>query len=167
MQIDETKVGKRKDNRGKRRKGIWILGIISEEERGRVVLEVIEGRDHESIIPIIKKHVAPGTTIKTDCLATYDILKRLGFNHAPVNHSLYLVEPWTGLNTNLIEGSWFHFKASLPKAGLHSQTDCYGSYLYQFTYQRLTRYQYPDADPLLVFLRLWGETVKVSATAAQ
>lgn len=70
MQIDETKVGKRKDNRGKRRKGIWILGIISEEERGRVVLEVIEGRDHESIIPIIKKHVAPGTTIKTDCLVT-------------------------------------------------------------------------------------------------
>ena len=45
-------MGKRKDNRGKRRKGIWILGIISEEERGRVVLEVIEGRDHESIIPI-------------------------------------------------------------------------------------------------------------------
>jgi hypothetical protein len=73
------------------------------------------------------------------------------------------VEPWTGLNTNLIEGSWFHFKGSLPKSGLHSQKTCYEGYLYQFTYQRLVRYQYPDADPLLVFLRLWGEALKVEA----
>lgn len=159
-QIDETKIGKRKDNRGRRAKGMWILGITSEEERGRFILEVIDTREIQSIIPIIQKHVAVGTTIKTDCLRTYDCLNDLGYKHIAINHSDFLVDPWTGANTNLIEGSWLHFKASLPKSGLHSVQKCYTGYLYQFTYQRLVRYQYPDSDPLLVFLRLWGEALK-------
>lgn len=162
-------MGKRKDNRGKRHKGIWVLGIISEEERGRVVIEIIDRRDIDSIIPIIQKRVAPGTTIKTDCLATYDCLTRLPerYKHFAVNHSVHLVEPFTGLNTNLIEGTWSHFKASLPRFGLHSDKGCYEGYLYQFAYQSLVRYQYPTADPFLVFLRLWGEAVKVNAEAEE
>ena len=153
-------MGKRKDNKGKRRKGIWILGIISEQERGRIVLEVIEGRDHESIVPLIEKHVGKGRTIKTDRLKSYERHKDLGYEHVVVNHSVGLICPWTGVNTNLIEGSWFHFKDSLPKSGLHSHKKCYAGYLYQFAYQRLVRYQYPKADKFLVFLRLWGEVMK-------
>lgn len=159
-------MGKRKDNRGKRRRGIWVLGIISEEERGRVVLESIEGRDIDSIIPIILKHVAPGTTIKTDCLATYHCLQYLPshpalakYKHVTVNHSKELVCAYTGININLIEGTWPHFKRSLPSGGLHSDKTCYAGYLYQFAYQRLVGYQYPGADPFLVFLRHWGELI--------
>lgn len=156
-QIDETKVGKRKDNRGRRVKGIWILGIISEEERGRVVLETIEARDIESIIPIIQKHVALGTIIKTDGLATYHCLKYKGYQLQVVNHSDHLVDPWTGLNINLIEGNWLHFKRSLPGGGLHSRKECYDGYLCEHAFRRLVRDRYPNADPFLVFLRLWGE----------
>lgn len=155
-------MGKRKDNRGRRRKGIWVLGIISEEERGRVVIEVIQTRGTDSIIPVIQKRVAPGTTIKTDKLNVYECLKNLQerYKHFAVNHSVHLVEPFTGLNTNLIEGTWAHFKASLPQFGLHSEDGCYESYLYQFAYQHLVRDRYPNDDSLLVFLRLWGEVVK-------
>ena len=146
---------------------MWVLGIISEEERGRVVLETIDARDIDSIIPIIQKRVAPGTIIKTDGLPTYDCVqylpegvpRHLRYKHVVVNHSHHLVDPWTGVNINLVEGNWFHFKASIPKSGVHSRKTVYASYLSEYAYRRLVRYQYPDADPFLVFLRLWGELV--------
>jgi transposase-like protein len=155
--VDESKFGKRKDNKGRRAKGMWVLGIISEQERGRIVLVPIADRSASTIIPIIKKYVAPGTVIKTDGLTTYGLLKYEGYYHKDVNHSKHLVDPYTGVHTNLIEGSWMHAKKSFPGHSMPATDSAYAEYLYQFAYRRLVKCKYGKQDPFLVFLKLWGE----------
>ena len=55
LQIDESKFGKRKDNRGRWAKGMWVLGIISEEDRGRIIPVPIADREANTILPIVRR----------------------------------------------------------------------------------------------------------------
>lgn len=67
VQIDESKFGKRKFNKGRRVTGHWVLGMIeddSEDVRLEVCPENI--RSSDTLLPLIQKHVAPGTTVCTD-----------------------------------------------------------------------------------------------------
>ena len=54
VQIDESKFGKRKYNRGRRREGQWVLGGIEEDSR-RSFLVPVDKRDRATLLPIIKK----------------------------------------------------------------------------------------------------------------
>jgi ISXO2-like transposase domain len=65
VEIDESKFGKRKYNRGRRVEGRWVLGGV---ERGskKCFLRVVEQRDKDTLVGIIKASVLPGTTIITD-----------------------------------------------------------------------------------------------------
>lgn len=63
VQIDETKVGKRKYNRGRFREGNWILGMIDSEGGYRLEICPENKRDRDTLFPLITKHVAPGTEI--------------------------------------------------------------------------------------------------------
>ena len=62
----------------------------------------MEKRDKETLIPLIEKYVVKGSTIITDCWASYKCLKDLGYKHETVNHSENFVDPITGACTNLI-----------------------------------------------------------------
>jgi transposase-like protein len=135
---------------------MWVLGIISEEDRGRIILVPIADREANTILPIIRKYVAPGTTIKTDGLASYRPLQFEGYFHEDVNHSKHHVDPWTGVHTNLIEGSWMHTKKSFPGHSMPATDRAYAEYLYHFAYRRLVGSKFGDEDPFLVFLKLWG-----------
>jgi len=135
---------------------MWVLGIISEEDRGRIILVPIADREANTILPIIRKYVAPGTTIKTDGLASYRPLQFEGYFHEDVNHSNHHVDPWTGVHTNLIEGSWMHTKKSFPGHSMPATDRAYAEYLYHFAYRRLVGSKFGDEDPFLVFLKLWG-----------
>ncbi|XP_039968917.1 uncharacterized protein LOC120780724 [Bactrocera tryoni] len=67
VQIDESKFGKRKYNKGRRVEGHWVLGMIedgSEDLRLEVCPDNV--RSAEVLIPLIRKNVREGTTIKTD-----------------------------------------------------------------------------------------------------
>jgi transposase-like protein len=123
----------------------------------------LAGRDADSIRPIIKEHVAPGTIVKSDGLNLYKKLPEDGFHHAAVIHDDNLVDPYTGVNTNLIEGTWPHAKNIFPRGGIGSKKETHAGYLNQYAYERMVNYKYAKADPFLVFLRLWGEVVKISA----
>ncbi|RVE50395.1 hypothetical protein evm_004932 [Chilo suppressalis] len=88
VQLDESKFGKRKYNRGRHIEGHWVLGMIedgSEDLRLEVCPDNI--RSAEVLVPLIKKHVKPGTTIHTDYWRAYDCLGQHGFIHKKVNHS--------------------------------------------------------------------------------
>lgn len=58
VEINERKFGKRKYHRGKRVDGVWVFGGI-ERETKKCFFEVVE----DTLIPIIKKYILPGTTI--------------------------------------------------------------------------------------------------------
>ena len=65
VEIDESKFGKRKYNRGRLRDGKWVLGGI---ERGsdNMFMRDVHARDAATLLPIIQNCVEPGTTIITD-----------------------------------------------------------------------------------------------------
>ena len=59
-----------------------------------------------TLIPLIQKHVVPGSTVITDLWAGYRGLQYYGYTHYAVNHSNRahpFVDPRTGAHTNSVE----------------------------------------------------------------
>ena len=54
VQIDESKFGKRKYNRGRRVEGQWVFGGIEEESR-RSFMVPVERRNRDTLLPLIQK----------------------------------------------------------------------------------------------------------------
>lgn len=123
VQIDEAIIRKRKYHRGRKKEQIWIFGAIEEGgERGNdLIIKVVPSRKSEVLIPLIKKIIAPGTTIISDDWKAYSNLEQLGYHHLTVNHSKNFTDPITGANTNLIEGLWAHLRKSFPKSGIRKK----------------------------------------------
>ena len=46
---------------------VWVLGMV-DISRSRCVgiMEIVDSRDAQTLLPIIQQHVRPGTTIHTD-----------------------------------------------------------------------------------------------------
>lgn len=122
VEIDESKIAKRKYHKGHHVEGAWIIGGIQrsklktkiKNENKKMFLLPIKTRDVDNIDRIIKQYVKKGTTIYTDCWKGYNNLKNLGYKHMTVNHSKNFKDPVTGVHTNTIEGSWNGFKQSMP-----------------------------------------------------
>ena len=60
-------------------------------------------RDASTLLPIIQRHIGPGTRIWSDQWAAYNGLNGLGYQHETVNHTIQYVDPVTGVHTNNIE----------------------------------------------------------------
>ena len=122
VEIDESKFGKRKYQRGRLIEGQWVLGGICRETREIFLVALPENkRDRQTLEPLILEHVAPGSTIITDCWKAYDNLGAEGFQHLTVNHSYNFVDPTTGAHTNTVENLWWQIKWQLPD--MHTRTD--------------------------------------------
>ena len=115
VEIDESKFGKRKYNRGKHVEGTWIFGGIERDSNGMFMVTV-NNRKSETLIPIIRKYIKPGTTIFSDYWKAYDCLPEYGYIHGKVNHSKEFKSA-VGVCTNRIESTWRAMKASLPRYG--------------------------------------------------
>jgi transposase-like protein len=114
VEIDESKFGKRKYNRGHRVEGVWVLGMVERTPRRRLVLLVVDNRTKETLSSRISKHVNENSTIHTDCWKGYIDVKNISFEHKTVNHSKGFVNPLDGTHTNTIEGCWYAIKAQVP-----------------------------------------------------
>ena len=75
VEIDESKFGMRKYHKGRRKDGIWVFGGIERDSKN-YFLSSVEDRSAETLTPIIKEHVFPGTTIISDCWKAYSRLER-------------------------------------------------------------------------------------------
>lgn len=113
VQVDETKLGKRKYNRGHRVEGVWVIGGVELTEERKVFLKIIETRDSETISNVLLNYVSVGSTLITDCWRGYVDLQRLGYHHQTVNHSQTFVDPISGACTNTIEGTWNALKMQI------------------------------------------------------
>ncbi|GBN89235.1 hypothetical protein AVEN_197865-1 [Araneus ventricosus] len=109
VEIDESKFGKRKYNRGK--------------------------RVDETLIKITKKNVEPGTTVLLDCWASYNGLTAEGYVHHTVNFK----DPVTGAHTNGIEGTWNAIKTDFQKQGTRRVEGQFGMYLAEYMWRRSHR----------------------------
>ena len=110
VELDESKFGKRKYNRGHRVEGVCVFGMVERTPRRAIRLFEVEKRDARTLCKLVKENVAQGTAIYTDKWKGYTALNTLGFNHQTVNHSENFKDPNTGVHTNTIEGNWAGIK---------------------------------------------------------
>ena len=66
VEVDESKFGKRKYNRGRKVDGCWVFGGI-ERVGKKCFFEIVEDRSAETLIPLIKKYIKKGSIIHSDC----------------------------------------------------------------------------------------------------
>ena len=97
VEMDESKFGKRKHNRG----DSVVFGGV-ERRSGKVFLVAEHDRSQETLLSVIKEWIKPGTSVYSDCWKSYDCLTDEGFEHLKVNHSLTFVDPDSGCLTNTI-----------------------------------------------------------------
>lgn len=116
VEIDESKLSKRKYNVGHRVSGPWVVGGVERTEQRRVFLVPVEDRSRVTLERIIRSHVAPGSIINTDLWKGYGFLdKDESYEHGTVNHSKNFKNPETGVHTNTIEGTWSGLKQCIEK----------------------------------------------------
>lgn len=115
VEMDETYIGG-KIKVAKRGKGNYlknkstVFGMV--QRNGALRSMVVENERRETLLPIVQKNVAEGTTVSTDMHGSYKPLKGLGYKHGRVNHN---IEEWVrGIHhTNTIEGFWSHLKRGI------------------------------------------------------
>lgn len=134
VQIDETKLGKRKYHRGHRVEGVWILVGVELTEARRVFLHRVQDRKAATLEAIIQDHVEPGSIVQTDLWRGYSgIETNLGLIHQTVNHSKCFADPATGVNTNTVEGTNNALKIQIRPRNRTSQVD---EHLSEFIWRR-------------------------------
>lgn len=113
-EIDESKFGKRKYNRGHPVEGVWVLGFAQKGGDKKVRLIQIEKRDKITLTQAVINNVQRGSELFTDGWRGYVDLGVNGFDHKTVNHSEGFVNQETGVHTNTIEGIWCAVKRDIP-----------------------------------------------------
>ena len=74
VEIDETKIGKRKYNRGRRVEGQWVFGGHETNNRGKMFMVTMEVRTKDTLTHLIKKWIEKGSIIISDCWKSYECL---------------------------------------------------------------------------------------------
>ena len=101
----------------------WVFGGV---ERGtkRCFMAVEKDRSQQTLLALIKKYIAPGSIILSDCWKGYKNLRKLlECEHYTVNHTHYFKDPFTHTHTNTIEGTWLMQSVQCPE--VESETTCW------------------------------------------
>jgi len=126
VEVDEALFFKRKYNRGCRKASVWIFGGVESrtcvdgtvlQEKGRMFLVPVPNRGRVTLHGLIRKHIAPGTLVRSDGWKSYTRLGRQ-YRHQVVEHVRNFVNPNNGAHTQTIEGTWKHIRDSLPSGGM-------------------------------------------------
>jgi transposase-like protein len=117
VEIDESKFGKRKYNRGHHVEGVWVLGMVERTNERRIRLTVVDDRTKETLKQKIQNNIFKGSIIHTDCWKGYNGLGSTFNEHKTVNHSKGFKDSSTGTHTNTIEGCWSGIKINIPLRG--------------------------------------------------
>jgi transposase-like protein len=114
--VDESLVARRKpgNRQGRPVREQWVFGGVDLQNH-EFFMELVPQRDAATLLPIVQRSIAPGTTIWSDMWLVYNALPGLGFPHQAVNHSQFFVDPVTGVHTNHIESRWKAMKDTLRR----------------------------------------------------
>ncbi len=116
VQVDESQVSKRKNNVGRPTDGVWVFGGYQTDIH-RGFFEIVEDRSADTLLPLVRKYITPGTTIHSDHWRSYQQVANIPVNpryrHGRVNHSQNFVDPATGVHTQAVESYWGRMKRRL------------------------------------------------------
>ena len=115
VEVDETKLGKRKYHRGHRVEGVWVVVGVERSEERRVFVVAVQDRCAQTLTEVIQQHVHPDSIVHTDLWKGYSSLnENTGMKHMTVNHSKGFINSETGVHTNTVEGTNFAVKRLIP-----------------------------------------------------
>lgn len=144
IEADETYVGGYRP--GKRGRGAGgktiVMGMM--ERDGRINAEVIPNVKLATLKEVVNRNVARGSTVSTDELMSYGLLKSDGYEHGTVRHGAKQYAKFDeekGINhhTNSVEGFWRLFKNSIRSTHIHVSDKYMQSYLDEFTFRNNKR----------------------------
>lgn len=136
VELDESKLGKRKYERGHRVEGVWVVGGIERTEAKRTFIVTVENRSAAALLGIIHRHVLPGSIVFTDMWKGYaGITEVLNLEHRTVNHSVEYVSE-DGTHTNIIEATWCGLKLLVPK---RNRTKDVEGFLWEYMWRKKNR----------------------------
>ena len=145
VEIDESLFCRRKNNVGRMRQEMWVMGGY-EQARRRGFLVRVDRRDAATLLPIIQQWVAPGSIIWSDMWAAYNQLPQLpnmAYQHGTVNHTLHFVDPNTGVTTNRVEAMWSRAKDKFKAGRGPTNREMVADYLAEFMWAQ--RFRGPSA----------------------
>lgn len=119
VQIDESKFNFNvKAHRGHApSEPIWVFGIVDTSFRpARGYMRMVENRDRNTLVAIIREHVRPNTIIYSDEWRAYANIGELEFIHGTVCHKYNFVNPITGVHTQHVESYWNRQKYRIKKS---------------------------------------------------
>ena len=79
VEIDESKFGKRKYNRGHAVEGVWVVGGVERTAEKKAFACKVLRRDAETLRDVITRHVLPGSIIFSDMWRGYDGIEQFGY----------------------------------------------------------------------------------------
>ena len=121
IEVDETYIGRRRHYASKQEAAKnWSLNkqvVAGHAQRGGKVRAVhLPEGTAKTLVPLIRKHILPASTIYTDELPAYAGLKKAGYQHKRVHHSAKVYVDGD-VHTNTIDGFWMLLKNGLR--GVH------------------------------------------------
>ena len=75
VEVDETRLGKRKYHRGHRVEGMWVVVGVERTEARRLFLVGVEDRKADTLHDIIREHVSLESIIHTDGWKGYSAIE--------------------------------------------------------------------------------------------
>lgn len=104
------------------------------EREGNVRAGTVVDTKKKTLAPIIKHHVAQGTTISTDEHGSYRHLTKAGYEHGVVKHSEH--QYTNGIySTNSLEGFWGRLKTSIRGTHVHVSQKHLNKYVAEFSFR--------------------------------
>ena len=145
-EVDETYVGGKPRHRTEKGKWKWreekvaVFGMI--ERGGDVITRVVPNAQRKTLLPIIAKHVARGSTVNSDEFHAYKALPGMGYTHQVVKHRAREYVRGTA-HTNTLDSFWSRLKNSIRGTHVHVSRKYLPSYLGEFEFRHNLR-QTPD-----------------------
>lgn len=121
VDIDETLFGKLKYEKGKTFSQIWVFGGIERTSKKFFVVPLGEPLN-QNLIPLIQKHILPGSVIVSNRWSAYSTVSDHGYIHRVINHSGDLLDEENAeAHTKNIELLWHDVKEWRLKPGNRPQ----------------------------------------------
>ena len=119
------------------RSEVWVFGMVDTSQSPALgVMKIVPDRSAATLLPIMQQHLRSGTTVHSDQWAAYNSVQQMSVvaTHSTVNHSLFFVDPTTGVHTQNIESYWNRVKGKFKRMkGVHE--DMVDSYIDEFMWR--------------------------------
>ncbi|XP_043197239.1 uncharacterized protein LOC122368684 [Amphibalanus amphitrite] len=128
------------------------------QRTGELRLIRVDRRDAATLLPLIQRHIAPGTTVYSDEWAAYhgiDAIPGGNYIHRTVNHQNNFINPADqAVHTQGIEGAWSRAKLDLMRLKRGTSPELLPGHLARLWWQSRDR---DDVRPFLNILQLIRE----------